>query len=381
MELIRLAARLPELEYAFRHALIQESAYKTILLRQRRRFHGQVGEAMEMLFADILDEHASLLAYHFAEAGDTKRSIHYSTQAGDVAFRLYANTEAIAHYSRAIEMAKSEGLAIEHLTGDQLRHLYIRRGRALELNSQLDRALASYEEMLQLSHTRNDRELELAALMAVANLRSTPTAIYDFAIGKSLSEQAIQLAQALEDKAAEAKILWSMLNLYRFTPGRTQEAMECGERSLEIARALNHREQMAFTLNDLAHIYNRLGRYDKSTEALGAANELWRELDNRPMLADNLATASYVHVFGGGFDQALAFSDESFAISQSTHNTWGMSYSRWEIGLVYRARGEYRARDPNHAGDYPARRTSRVRGCTSVYAGRSRPPIRQLRCV
>ncbi|MGD8750559.1 MAG: adenylate/guanylate cyclase domain-containing protein, partial [Anaerolineales bacterium] len=76
-ELIREAARVPELEYMFRHSLTQEAAYSTILLRQRREFHRQVGGAIEKLFPDRLEEFHPVLAHHFGEANDP-RALRYA---------------------------------------------------------------------------------------------------------------------------------------------------------------------------------------------------------------------------------------------------------------------------------------------------------------
>jgi len=105
-ELIREAARLPELQYIFRHDLTREAAYNSILLRERREFHRRVGEAVEELFNDRLEEQSHLLAHHFYQAGDDERAMKYSAMAGDVAARLYANAEATTHYTRAIEIAR-----------------------------------------------------------------------------------------------------------------------------------------------------------------------------------------------------------------------------------------------------------------------------------
>ena len=86
-ELIREAARVPELEYIFQHDLTREAAYNSILLRERREYHLRVGEAVEKLFNDRLEENAHLLAHHFHQGGDNKRALKYSVLAGDVAAR------------------------------------------------------------------------------------------------------------------------------------------------------------------------------------------------------------------------------------------------------------------------------------------------------
>ena len=109
-ELIREAARVPELEYIFRHDLTRDSAYNSILLRERREFHGRVGQAIEEIFVGRLEEQSYLLPHHFYQAGDTQKALIYSVMAGEMAENVYANDEAITHYTRAIEIAKPRDL-------------------------------------------------------------------------------------------------------------------------------------------------------------------------------------------------------------------------------------------------------------------------------
>ena len=65
VELIRESSRVPELGYIFQHDLTREAAYNSILLRERREFHKRVGEAVEEMFNDRLEEQSHLLAHHF----------------------------------------------------------------------------------------------------------------------------------------------------------------------------------------------------------------------------------------------------------------------------------------------------------------------------
>ena len=100
-DVIRENARTPEQEFNFRYGLMQEVTYQSILIKQRRVLHRQIGAALEALYSDRLAEHAALLAQHF-DAGGDPRAAHYYQAAGDVAARLYANTEALAHFTRAL---------------------------------------------------------------------------------------------------------------------------------------------------------------------------------------------------------------------------------------------------------------------------------------
>ncbi len=100
-ELIREKQRTPELEYIFKHALVHEAAYGSILADSRRAIHRRVAEAIERLFADRLDEFASLLAHHTTCAEDWEKAQVYLFKAGDQAGRIAADTEALEYLRRA----------------------------------------------------------------------------------------------------------------------------------------------------------------------------------------------------------------------------------------------------------------------------------------
>jgi class 3 adenylate cyclase/tetratricopeptide (TPR) repeat protein len=341
-ELIREAASQPELEYIFRHALTQEAAYSSILLKRRREFHRRVGETLEQLFGDRLEEHASLLAHHFYEAGDA-RAQQYYTLAGDAAARLYANTEAAAHYTRALEVAR-RGEA----SAGQLSHLYLSRGGALELNAMYAEALAGYDEMEKVAVERNDRQMVFSALMARSKLYATPSPVQNSALARAVLEQALSLARDLNDRAAECRVLWNLMLVIVWGGGDQGQAAAYGEESLALARALNSsagsergmREQLAFTLNDLTYPYLALGQRARAHEVLAEAIALWREFNNRPMLADSLSLSTHFHILSGHYDQAIAAADEALSISRAIDNQWGQASSRVYISYVYLDRGE-----------------------------------------
>ncbi len=102
IELIQEKQRTPELEYLFNHALVQEATYESILLQKRRELHARVGKAMEMLFADRLEEFYGLLAHHFARAEAWEKAQFYLLKAGDQAGSIAADAEALNHYQQAM---------------------------------------------------------------------------------------------------------------------------------------------------------------------------------------------------------------------------------------------------------------------------------------
>ena len=98
----RRGARRPAPEYRFRHGLVQEVAYASLVDGKRRRLHRQVGEALEAARSATRRERGlRLLARHFSEADEPEKAAEYLLKAGDAARALYADQEALEHYSRA----------------------------------------------------------------------------------------------------------------------------------------------------------------------------------------------------------------------------------------------------------------------------------------
>jgi hypothetical protein len=160
VDLIREAARVPDVEFMFRHELTRQAAYDSILRRRRPEFHRRVGEAMEEIFVDRLDDEADRLAYHFGEAHDDERALKYSLSAAAAAARLYANDEAVRHYTTALEIVGRLDKESSVIAG-----LETTRGRTLELANRLDEALASYQALEQRGRESGDKVLELAGLI------------------------------------------------------------------------------------------------------------------------------------------------------------------------------------------------------------------------
>lgn len=327
-------AREPYLEYIFRQALTQETVYNTILLKHRKEFHRRVGETLEDMYRDRRGEFASIIGHHYYQAKDPRALAYYQLE-GEAAFKLYANVEAIAHYGKAIEAAMwSDELDIE-----QLAELYNCRGRAYELNSQFIEAIENYREMEKFAQDFGDASVELAALIAQAQIRSVPSTEFDMESGLNLIEKAKTIAEEINDQLALAKIYWITTNIYRFSHGLSK-AQVIGEKAIELARNLGQDEQLAYSLTDTAHTYSMDGKLSRAREVSMEAVEIWRKLNNQPMLADCLGGLASINVFSGDYDDAYRYSDEAYEISQRIENVWGQSYSRYAIGFVDLERGD-----------------------------------------
>ncbi len=103
-EMLYQRGRPPRARYVFKHALVKDAAYGSLLRRPRQQYHGQVAELMEAKFPEIVEAHPELLAHHFSEAGIVDRAVDYWQLAGQRALERSANAEAIAHLSFGVSM-------------------------------------------------------------------------------------------------------------------------------------------------------------------------------------------------------------------------------------------------------------------------------------
>jgi tetratricopeptide (TPR) repeat protein len=103
-ELIFCRGAPPEATYSFKHALVQDAAYQSLLNSKRQQLHARIAEALEQRLTDAGETGPEVLARHLTEAGLAPRAIPYSRRAGELAASRSANLEAVAHLSSGLEL-------------------------------------------------------------------------------------------------------------------------------------------------------------------------------------------------------------------------------------------------------------------------------------
>jgi predicted ATPase len=97
----------PAATYIFKHALVRDAAYESLLKRRRQDLHAQIGTSIETLFPQLVEVQPELVARHFGEAGLAEKAIPYWLRAGRIAAARSANMEAIAHLRSGLECAQA----------------------------------------------------------------------------------------------------------------------------------------------------------------------------------------------------------------------------------------------------------------------------------
>ena len=157
-ELIREKSRMPRRVYMYKHALTQETAYASLLLRRRRELHRLVAECLERTDAERVNE----IGRYYLEAGEKARALPYLVEAADRAARAYSTHEAIELYTQALKIRETD-------SDPQLaRRAYEGLGGALAFSNEVPKAVETYRSMLQEGRDHGDQPMQVSALNKLA---------------------------------------------------------------------------------------------------------------------------------------------------------------------------------------------------------------------
>ena len=181
----------PHASYLFKHALVQDAAYSTLLRGRRQELHARVATALEQHFADLVERQPELLAHHLTAAGDSERAVDQWLKAGQYAAARSTHVEAIRHYERGLaalvvlpQGSARDGREVELLLARGLSLLTTKGFSSTE-------AVQCYARARDLCEARGDADQLFVALW---NFWMT-TAIRDVDAARPLSDQLLVLSR------------------------------------------------------------------------------------------------------------------------------------------------------------------------------------------
>jgi class 3 adenylate cyclase/tetratricopeptide (TPR) repeat protein len=150
--------------YHFRHQLMREVAYHSLLRRDRRRYHRLVGETIEKAYGGNLEDQMGFLAYHFSQAQDWPKAFLYTMEAAHQARRSYACQEAHTWYDQALGILSRGALSVQEET---VLRIYDWKGSMHFCMGQLKAAHAAFKSMLTEAKRSGNRRYEGEALFRI----------------------------------------------------------------------------------------------------------------------------------------------------------------------------------------------------------------------
>ena len=258
-----------QVEYRFRHALVHEAAYSTLLKQHRRELHQAVGEVLEADYGPATEEMASVLGFHFNEAGDTRRASRYFAAAGAQAARKYAHHEAISYYSQAIRAVVQPPAS-----------LFQARGQVFDLQGDFEAARLDFEHSAEVAQAAGDLPAEWQALLSLGLLWSGR----DYDRSGDYCRLAFELAEKTGQPGLVARS-YNRLGNWHLNAERPLEAARCHNQALSIFQFLHDDKGIAETLDLLGMASLLGGDLDRGVAYYQQAIDLNRRLDDRLALA------------------------------------------------------------------------------------------------
>jgi predicted ATPase len=319
----------PTATYTFKHALVQDAAYQSLLRATRRHYHAQIGQLFEQQFPEIGETQPELVAHHYTEAGDTEQALRYWHQAGRRAARRSANAEAIGHLTRGLQI----------LSG--LPDTPERTARELDFQMSLGPAFIAMKGhgAGEVERTyRRARELcdeigDTPRLSRVlAGLCAYHTARGPFTTAYEIAEQLLPLAQRRE----EPRLLLTArtnLGVNAFLLGRFATARDHLEHGMALAAAQPRGEPPSQDLGVTCYSYSALtlfslGYPDQALKRSREAINLARKLNLPFSLAFALYFASFVHHYRREPEAAQAYAEEGIVLCRE------QSFALWLGGVT-----------------------------------------------
>ena len=205
----------PQATYTFKHALIQDAAYESLLKRTRQQYHQRIAQVLEAQFPDTALLQPELVAHHYTEAGLSAQAVRYWQQAGQRAVERSAYAEAITHLSKGLEVLKTLADTPEHL--QQELDLQLALGPVLVVirgpaSPAVEQAYARAQELCQQVGETPQHFPVLWGLWRFYNNRA------EYQRARALGERLLSLAQQVHDAALLLEAhhaLWAYLVVER----------------------------------------------------------------------------------------------------------------------------------------------------------------------
>lgn len=348
--LIRLATMHPELEYLFRHQLVQDAAYGSLLKQERRELHGRVGEALEALYPERRPELSPVLGMHFEQAGETEKAIDYYADGARRALAANAIQEAFSGYERAAELSDEvpapAGASAEAVARRRRRRIEIELGRTEAGYSfhAPDETFEALERMLQETEAFGDLELigKIHGMIALGRMFNGESETSP-EVRRSL-ERIDEIGKELGDPSLRA-IPLALAGMTRVFSGRVREGIAALEEALPLIEPRHESIATAFARGSMGIGYAMLGEFEKADAAVAMAKATAEQGDLIAQL-DALIDEAFVESLRGDLDAAIPVARKCVERSEETGASACMVVSSWLLGDAFHRQGRYvEARD------------------------------------
>jgi tetratricopeptide (TPR) repeat protein len=307
LEFIYEKQLFPELEYIFKHVLTQEVTYNSLLLKRRKELHEKIGEAIEQVYAERLEEYYELLAYHYVHSDNTAKAVEYLDLACRKAAKANAMEDAKAYFDKTMELLGTQPDSEENQ--DRRISLLVDQSNVFMMLLKV----TEYHDLLTLYEP-------VAANLSNLGLRGAfygRLGFYEVTTGHF--DQGIRtLTKAAQFCEAAGKIEESGFVLYFSALGHLLKGNN--DRVLEFKEHLLRTMERSFDLRcyvrglgSVSHACAYLGRWDEAVELGQKVLSTAEDYSDESMITQAQTMLSIVYTYKGDVDRAIEFGERAMA--------------------------------------------------------------------
>jgi len=335
-------------EYTFKHALLRDVTYESVLKRERREYHRRAADWLARHSGGCVGEYAGRIAEHFERAGAAEDAAEWYGRAGRQARETYAPETAIRYYRKALGLLKSGGAVTEPedvLALNALRlEWYEGLGEVLRVQARYSEAVEAYGEMRAAAEALQATPAQARAWNEVALVQSSQG---DNRACFESTQRAEMLARAAGASGPAAGVEFARaLNLQSQVCSRlgdARAAMMLADRALALVDKLGDegRRVRAECLKSLGMAYHMLGQFEQAEEFKSLSLGIYRELADRRYVGNLLNSLGETARLRGDYPTAYARYSEALQIAREIGNRNGEILYLSNLGAARNGLGEY----------------------------------------
>src|SRR5262249_18943732 len=188
----------PQATYTFKHALIQDAAYESLLKSTRQHYHQRIAQVLETQFPEATEGQPELLAHHYTEAGLSAQAVGYWQKAGQSAVQRSAHVEAISHLRQGLELLQTLPETREHVQREVDIHIALGASLIATKGWAAPEVRETYTSAQQLCHHLDD---PYQLFPVLRGLWSYYLVRAELQTAHALGKQLLALAQQAQDAA------------------------------------------------------------------------------------------------------------------------------------------------------------------------------------
>ncbi|HSH03725.1 MAG TPA: adenylate/guanylate cyclase domain-containing protein [Anaerolineae bacterium] len=312
------------IEYTFKHILLRDISYETILKQQRRQYHQQTAIWLEQVCQanNRLDTYAPHIAYHYYQAGESDSAAHWYQYAAEQAANRHAHKEAIHHFNLAYESTDPSNVVGKY-------QLLLHREQSHKIIGNRESQLNDLEELQKLATQLSTLDQTNVYL----RLAQYAISIDDYHQTITYAQTTIELAQQISNISLEANgyLIWGYALIYLSDYPAAQTQLK---HSLALSQQTNQPIIKIKSLHYLGIIARKLGHYSQAESYYQQAHHIYSIHPNLPDESSILNALGHIAIDQSQFQKAELYYKKSLTIRENNNDRLGQSYSLTSLGVI-----------------------------------------------